>query len=73
VFLGTPFAVTQGRTGRGLGLGIGILIIFFYYLFLLLMERVGKTGQIPPPLAVWMPNIVFAVVGIANLVRKGRI
>jgi LPS export ABC transporter permease LptG len=73
VFLGTPFAVTQGRSGRGLGLGIGILIIFFYYLFLLLMERVGKTGQIPPPLAVWMPNIVFAVVGIANLVRKGRI
>jgi len=73
VFLGTPFAITQGRSGRGLGLGIGILIIFFYYLFIIFMERVGKSGQFPPGLAIWMPNIVFTVVGGVNMVRKGRI
>jgi len=73
VFIGTPFAITRGRSGRGLGLGIGVLIIFFYYLFLLVLERLGKRGTIPPDLAVWLPNIVFAMAGMVNMIRKSRI
>jgi lipopolysaccharide export LptBFGC system permease protein LptF len=73
VFLGTPFAITRGRSGRGLGLGIGVLIIFFYYIFLLSLERVGKYGTLNPALAIWLPNILFFLVGILNLLRKGKV
>lgn len=73
VLLGTPFAVTPGRTGRGLGLGIGVIIIFLYYLFILTLERMGKDGTINPALAMWLPNILFSVAGIANLIKKGRL
>ena len=72
VFLGTPFAVTRGRSGKGLGLGIGVLIIFLYYLALLTLERKGKQGVIPPSLAIWLPNILFFIVGTANLIKRGR-
>jgi len=73
VFLGTPFAITRGRSGRGLGLGIGVIIIFLYYIFLLSLERVGKTGMISPALAVWIPNILFFLAGMVNLLIKGRV
>jgi LPS export ABC transporter permease LptF len=71
--LGTPFAVTKGRSGKGLGLGVGVLIIFFYYIFLLTLERVGRSGAIPPALAVWTPNILFLFAGTFTLVKKGRL
>jgi LPS export ABC transporter permease LptG len=73
VFLGIPFVITRGRSGRGLGLGIGVLIIFFYYIFLLSVERLGVTGAIPPALAMWMPNLMFFTAGIANLVHRRRV
>jgi LPS export ABC transporter permease LptF len=73
VFLGTPFAVTKGRSGRGLGLGIGVVIIFIYYLMLLTLEPVGRTGVIHPALAMWLPNILFFIGGMVNLIRKGRV
>jgi len=73
VLLGTPFAVTRGRSGKGLGLGAGVLIIFFYYIFLLSLERMGRSGTVNPALAVWMPNILFLVAGVVNLLRKGRV
>jgi len=73
VFLGTPFAVTKGRSGKGLGLGIGVVIIFMYYVLLLALEPVGRAGVIKPALAMWLPNILFVIVGVFNLVRKGRV
>ncbi len=72
VFLGTPFAVTRGRSGKGLGLGVGVLIIFLYYLALLSLERRGKSGAIHPAMAVWLPNILFSIVGTINLIKRGR-
>ena len=71
--LGTPFAVSKGRSGKGLGLGVGVLIIFFYYTFLLVLERVGRSGAVPPALAVWTPNILFFLAGTFTLVKRGRL
>jgi lipopolysaccharide export system permease protein len=70
--LGTPFAVTKGRSGKGLGLGVGVLIIFFYYASLIMLERVGRSGAVPPALAVWAPNILFFVAGTFFLAKRGR-
>jgi lipopolysaccharide export system permease protein len=73
VFLGTPFVITRGRSGRGLGLGVGVLIIFLYYIFLLFLERIGQSGIIPPAFAIWLPNLLFFVAGIYNLLRRRRV
>ncbi|UCB44314.1 MAG: LptF/LptG family permease [Spirochaetota bacterium] len=73
VFLGTPFVITRGRSGKGLGLGVGVLIIFLYYIFLLFLERVGREGMIPPAFAIWLPNILFFIAGIYNLIMRRRI
>lgn len=73
VFLGTPFVVTRGRSGKGLGLGIGVLIIFLYYIFILFLERIGRSGVIHPALAIWLPNILFFTAGILHLLLRRRV
>ena len=73
VFLGTPFVITRGRSGKGLGLGVGVLIIFLYYIFLLFLERIGKSGAIPPAFAIWLPNLLFFVAGIYYLLMRRRV
>jgi lipopolysaccharide export LptBFGC system permease protein LptF len=73
VFLGTPFVITRGRSGRGLGLGVGVLIIFLYYIFLLFLERVGRSGTLPPAFAIWLPNLLFIMAGIYNLLSGRKV
>lgn len=73
VFLGTPFVITRGRSGKGLGLGVGVLIIFLYYIFLIFLERIGRAGTIPPAIAIWLPNLLFFVAGTYNLLARRRV
>jgi hypothetical protein len=43
---------------------VSLALILGYYILLTLGERTGGRGALPPVLALWMPNIVFGVVGI---------
>ena len=50
------------RGGLGLNIGIGLLLSFLYILFMRFSEMFVHTGLLPPVIAIWVPNIVFAVV-----------
>ncbi len=50
------------RGGLGLNIGIGLLLSFLYILFMRFSEMFVHTGMLPPVIAIWVPNIVFAVV-----------
>jgi len=71
-FLGIPFIVRKKRTGKGLGLGIGVVIIFLYYVFFITLERVGKSGVFSPFLTAWLPNILFFIAGLINIILQRK-
>ena len=50
------------RGGIGYHLGLGLALTFLYILFMQIAAVFGIFGNIPPLLAVWMPNIFFAIV-----------
>jgi LPS export ABC transporter permease LptG len=56
-----PFAFKLGKRGAlygiGLALAIGIVYWMVYYLFL----KFGEVGNLPPLLAAWAANILFAL------------
>ena len=52
------------RGGLGLNIGIGLLLSFIYILFMRFSEMFVHTGMLPPAAAIWVPNIVFAVVAL---------
>ncbi|MGB7173720.1 MAG: LptF/LptG family permease, partial [Candidatus Acidiferrales bacterium] len=64
MFVAIPFAFlvgTRGATG-GLALAVGIGIV--YWATAALFEAMGAIGQLPPLLAGWAPDAIFAFLGL---------
>ncbi|GAB1352958.1 MAG TPA: LptF/LptG family permease [Candidatus Rifleibacterium sp.] len=61
--IGASFGLTNNRSGAFIGFGVSILIIFIYYVMMSLFTALGKSGFLPPLLAAWAQNIIFAFVG----------
>ncbi|NQV02113.1 MAG: YjgP/YjgQ family permease [Bacteroidia bacterium] len=60
------------RGGMGYHLGLGLSLTFLYILFMQISAVFGIFGSIPPLLAVWMPNIFFAVIAAFLLWKTPR-
>lgn len=70
--VGVPLALRRARGARSSGALLGGLLFFGYYALLRFGERVGADGVLPPLLAMWLPNLVFAALALALLRRTTR-
>ena len=59
-------AASQGVRRQG-GLVFALLLFFVYYSLLSLGITLGESGQAPPLIGMWGPNVLFLVVGIYAL------
>ena len=50
------------RGGLGLNIGIGLALSFSYILFLKFSQMFVFTGMLPPFVALWVPNVLFAAI-----------
>ena len=57
------------KGGIGLHLGLGLLISFSYILFFQFSSTLATNGDLHPWIAVWIPNIIYIILGIF-LLRK---
>lgn len=64
-FLGIPFSLKDNRSGGvGIGIGISIVIGFTYFVINALLLSLGQAGALPPPVAAWAANLLFAGAGL---------
>lgn len=61
-FIGVSIASRKVRGGIGLHLGSGIGLSFTYILCMQIATTMSVKAGFPPFVAVWVPNIIFAVV-----------
>jgi lipopolysaccharide export system permease protein len=66
-----PFAFRLGRRGALAGIGVGLLLGMVLLVLSELFTRLGIVGALPPALAAWTPNVLFAT-GAAFLLLKLR-
>jgi LPS export ABC transporter permease LptF/LPS export ABC transporter permease LptG len=64
ILLGVPFAFLVGTRGAVSGLALAVGIAIVYWAVAALFEAMGAVGQLPPGLAGWAPDAIFAFVGI---------
>jgi lipopolysaccharide export system permease protein len=62
--IGVTVSFRKVRGGIGVQLGTGLIISFSYILFMQFSAQFSIGGSLPPLLAVWVPNIIFTIVGI---------
>ena len=62
--IGVSLSSRKRRGGLGLNIGIGIALSFSYILFMKFSEMFVQTSTLEPWLAVWLPNIVYAIIAL---------
>lgn len=67
--IGVSLSSRKVRGGTGLHIGVGIALCFTYIVLMRFAGEFAKGGVMPPVVAVWLPNIVYAVIGV-YLYRK---
>ena len=67
-----PLAVRSHSGGRSIALVGSLVILVAYYVVLTSLEGPALRTRVPAWLAIWTPNIMFTVIGMALLVATSR-
>lgn len=60
--IGVSLSARKRRGGIGWNIGIGIALAFSYIFFLRISEMFVYTATLPPGIALWLPNLLFAII-----------
>ncbi len=69
--LGLGVGLTTRRDGKMAGFILGVGMVFAYYVLMSMSIQAAKGAKVPAWLAMWIPNIVLAVPGVAILLARG--
>jgi lipopolysaccharide export system permease protein len=72
VVIGVPLALRFPRGGVGMVIAASLGIFGIYYVGLIGGETLGDEGIVPPAVAMWLTNLLFALLGVWGLSRLGR-
>ena len=67
--LAVPFALSMGKRGSLTGIATAVGIAIVYWVIANLFESMGNASMLPPALAAWSPDILFALAGGYLLLR----
>lgn len=68
--IGLGLGVTSRKEGKLGSFVLGTGVIFAYYVVMYLGEAMAKARLIPPPLAMWLPNILLGIGGVLLVVWR---
>ncbi len=66
---GVPLGITTRRAGKSGAVVLTVALALIYYIGLGTLVSLSRQGKLSPALAVWLPDLIFAVFGIAMLTR----
>lgn len=65
--LALPLGISNRRSGKGAGFAASLAVLLVYYVLLSFLRTLAEKGGFPPALALWLPNLLFCLVGLALL------
>jgi lipopolysaccharide export system permease protein len=63
ILFAAPLANSAPRGGAAYGVGVSLGITIIYLMLFKIAGAAGSSGAIPPTLAAWIPNVLFAIAG----------
>ena len=62
--IGVSLSSKKQRGGIGIHLGAGIVLSFAFILFMQISTTFATNGNLPAVIAIWIPNIIFGILGL---------
>jgi len=69
ILFGIPFGVRTARKGALMGVMFALLTFFGFYFVMTFGQWLGKNQFLTPAVSAWLPNLVFALLGIFLMLR----
>jgi lipopolysaccharide export system permease protein len=63
-FIGLGVSARKTRGGAGFQIALGFLLAFVYIIFFIFSRTSAEAGGMAPIVAIWIPNIIFTVIGL---------
>ena len=63
-FIGLIVSARKSRGGTGFQIALGFLIAFIFIIAFMMSREFALKGAMNPLLGVWMPNIIFTIIGL---------
>jgi lipopolysaccharide export system permease protein len=73
VLIGAPLTAHLRRGGLAVGVGIGLGLAFVYYGLMKGGQALGDHAALPPLVAAWAGNVIFAVCGVLLTFKAEKI
>lgn len=70
--IGMALSSRKVKGGMGLNIGIGLVLSFSYILFMTITQTFAQSELTSPMVAMWIPNIVFAIIALILYFRASR-
>jgi lipopolysaccharide export system permease protein len=70
--LAIPLGIKSKSAKRSTGLVLGLFFFLIYYLILSTGMVWGETGDYPPLVGMWLPNVVMGALGVYLLVKTAN-
>ena len=67
--VGIPLGISSRKAGKSAAFVMTVALAFLYYMGLISLINLARQGTLPVPVAVWTPNVVFALAGLTLLLR----
>jgi lipopolysaccharide export system permease protein len=72
VLFGAPLAANPKRSGLAIGFAVSLFISFVYYTLIRMSQSFGYSEKLPPLVAAWAANILFAILGTILLAKAKK-
>lgn len=62
--IGMSLSSKKVKGGMGMNIGIGLVLSFSYILFMTVTSTFAVSGYTSPMVAMWIPNAIYAIIGV---------
>ncbi|MDO4319658.1 MAG: LptF/LptG family permease [Bacteroidales bacterium] len=70
--IGMALSSRKVKGGLGVNIGVGLVLSFSYILFMAITQSFAYSGLTSPLIAMWIPNIIYAVIAVV-LYRRAAV